>query len=112
MSGNWNVPSRFPYPGPVVEQTPFSAEGDYEYLPAGDPQTSTVYAFAARGAVAGNGGTIQLWGELCGVRVNIGAATPVTFAAPVIWPDTFYADGRVGFTLSTLTGAVIVETSP
>ena len=111
MSGNWGTPTG----GPVIEGTPFVTEGDYLFMSTRFPgikDPSTVYAFAARGAVAGNGGTIQLWGELCGVRVNIGAATPVTFAAPVIWPDTFYADGRVGFTLSALTGAVIVETSP
>jgi hypothetical protein len=95
----------------VPEQAPFDAVGDYIWQPA-NYVTNTVYAFAARGAVAGNGGTIQLWGELCGVRVNIGTATPVTYAAPVIWPDTFYADGRVGLTLSALTGAVVVETSP
>jgi hypothetical protein len=107
MSGYWKTPAGVDVP----EQTPFDAVGDYIWRPA-NYVTNTEYSFGARGAVAGDGGTIQLWGELAGKRVNIGAATAVTFAAPIVWPTTFFKDGKVGITLSALTGAVVVETSP
>ena len=111
MSGYWNVPAGFPVAGPVPEGTPFSVAGEYWWIPP-NYGTNTEFSFAARGAATGDGGTIQLWGELGGARVNIGSPIAVTQAAPVIWPSTFFADGRIGITLSALTGAVVVETAP
>lgn len=108
MARYWKSPSG----SPSIEKTVFNEAGDW-VLNQDNIRKDIPIAFAASGAASGDGGTIQLWGRLAGKKTNIGSATAVSFASPVVWPNVIYLDGEIGFTLSSITGnGIIVETAP
>ena len=104
MAAVWTDPNG----GEIESGTAMTVAGDY-ILNGKGINRGAYFGFGAKGAEAGQGATIQLWGRIMGVKTNIGSATAVTFAAPVVWPSAYLICGEVGMTISALTGGVVVE---
>lgn len=78
-----------------------SANGDF-YLPMETLPAARLFEMGASMTGTGAGASVQLWGELRGVKTDFDPAQSVTPAAPVVWPGSYSANPRRGVTVTGL----------
>lgn len=78
------------------------ANGEH-YLPMDLLPVSRPFEIGASMTGEGTGASVQLWGELRGVKTNLDSAQSVTPASPVVWPGSYSANPRRGVTVTGLT---------
>lgn len=80
----------------------FTKNGDHYLGVLSTLPQARAFEMGGKKTGAGAGVTVQLWGEIAGVRTNLGAAQIVTNVAPKAWPDRYSANPRRGVTVSGL----------
>lgn len=88
---------------PVATKT-ITANGDYTLDFLSTLPRERPFEMGASKTGAGAGATVQLWGEIAGVKTNIDSAQVITNAAPKAWPNRYSPNPRRGVTVSGLNG--------
>lgn len=83
---------------PIVTIT---ANGDH-YIPVESLPANRLFEIGGSKVGAGIGATVQLWGEIAGVKTNLDTALVVTTASAKVWPNRYSANPRRGVTVSGL----------
>lgn len=82
----------------------FKANGDYYLAAISTLPRERAFELGGSKTGAGTGATVQLWGEIAGVKTNIDSAQVITTASPKAWPNRYSANPRRGVTISGLNG--------
>lgn len=78
-----------------------AANGDH-YIPLELLPANRAFEIGAKKVGAGATATIQLWGEIAGVKTNLDSAVSVTNASPQVWPNNYTPNPKRGVTVSGL----------
>lgn len=70
-----------------------------------------LFIFGVRVGAAGNTATVQLFGEVAGVKTNIDSALVPTFATPVSGANEYSLTGQRGIVVTGITGTIYPEVS-